>query len=269
MYNFVIENNRFMNEQKAKERDFRKVEAKVRKAIREYGLIEDGDRILIGLSGGKDSLALVDFLRRQSKVYKPKFELVVAHVIMTNIPYHSDLEYLKTFAEEYSLPFIVYETSFDLSTDRRKSPCFLCSWMRRKTLFDIAKSEKCNKIALGHHQDDILETLLMNMTHQGSFGTMPPKLKMDKFDMTIIRPMCLVAEKELIQIASSQKYRRQIKGCPYESSSSRSDMKDILAKLEAINPEARYSIWSSMATIRKAYLPQKVDKKEFYQSGRR
>lgn len=251
-----------MEGQKANERLFLKVEAKVRKAIREYGLVNDGDRILVGLSGGKDSLALVDFLSRQAKVFKPKFEVVVAHVIMTNIPYHSDLDYLRSFAEKCGLPFIIHETCFDPSTDRRKSPCFLCSWMRRKALFDIAKAENCNKIALGHHQDDILETLLMNLTHQGAFATMPPKLTMDRFDMTIIRPMCLVPEKELIQIAFWKNYKKQLKACPYESTSSRSEMKKILKQLEAINPEARYSLWGSMSNVRNEYLPQKTTYKE-------
>ena len=177
------------------ERLFRKIEDKVKRAIFDYGLINDGDRILVGLSGGKDSLALVDLLGRRSKIYCPRFEVVVAHIVMTNIPYCSDREYLRSCAEEHDLPFIVHETSFDPSTDTRKSPCFLCSWTRRKALFEIAKAHKCNKIALGHHQDDILETLLMNLTHQGAFGTMPPRLRMDKFDMEIIRPMCLVEER--------------------------------------------------------------------------
>jgi len=244
----------------AEELLFRKVEEKVKKAIYEYGLIADGDRILIGLSGGKDSLALVDLLGRRSKIYHPRFEVVVAHIVMTNIPYSSDLKYLKSCADEHGLPFIIHETSFDASTDTRKSPCFLCSWTRRKALFDIAKKQNCNKIALGHHQDDIIETLLMNMTHQGAIGTMPPCLKMDKFAMEIIRPMCLVEEKELIRIAEWRGYRKQIKNCPYESGSSRSDMKEVLARLEAINPEARYSIWNSMSNIQSDYLPQKINK---------
>ena len=192
------------------ERLLRKIEEKVKKAIFEYGLIVDGDRILIGLSGGKDSLALVDLLGRRSKIFRPKFEVVVVHIVMTNIPYRSDLEYLRSCAEAYGLPFIVHETCFDPTTDRRKSPCFLCSWTRRKALFELAKAHGCNKIALGHHQDDLLETLLMNMIHQGAFGTMPPRLKMDKFAMEIIRPLCLVEERELVRLAEALAYRKQL-----------------------------------------------------------
>lgn len=247
-----------MSKESTEERLFRKVEQKVTKAIRTYGLIADGDRILVGLSGGKDSIALVDLLGRQAKIHRPKFEVVVAHIIMTNIPYNADTDYLRRCAEEHGLPFIVRETSFDRSTDNRKSPCFLCSWTRRKTLFEIAKAEKCNKIALGHHQDDLLETLLMNLTHQGAFGTMPPRLKMNKFDMEIIRPLCLVEEKELIRIAAWKEYKKLIKNCPYESGSSRSDMKEILSRLEKINPEARYSMWAAMNHIQEDYLPRKI-----------
>ena len=100
---------------------FRKVEEKVKKAIFEYGLIVDGDRILIGLSGGKDSLALVDLLGRRSKIFRPRFEVIVTHIVMSNIPYRSDIDYLKSRADEHGLSFFVHETSFDASTDTRKS----------------------------------------------------------------------------------------------------------------------------------------------------
>lgn len=237
---------------------YRKVEEKVKKAIYDYGLITDGDRILIGLSGGKDSLALVDLLGRRSKVYSPRFEVVVAHIVMTNIPYRSDLDYLKACADEHALPFFVRETSFDASTDRRKSPCFLCSWMRRKALFSLAKEQHCNKIALAHHQDDMLVTLLMNMLYQGSVSTMPPKLKMTKFDMEIIRPLCLVEEEELRRIAAWKGFRSQTKLCPYETASRRKDAGMLLAQMEALNPEARYSLWHSMENIQTDYLPKKI-----------
>ena len=212
----------------------RRIEEKVKKAIFDYGLIDEGDRLLVGLSGGKDSLALVDLLGRRSRIFNPRFEVVVAHVVMSNIPYASDIDYLRSRAEAYGFPFILHETRFDASTDRRKSPCFLCSWTRRKALFEIAKREGCGKIALGHHQDDILETLLMNLTHQGAFGTMPPRLKMDKFDMTLIRPLCLVKEAELAAMAQALGYRKQLKNCPYESGSNKIDMQGVYTILMLI-----------------------------------
>ena len=209
----------------------RRVEQRFNKGMVKYRLIEDGDKILVGLSGGKDSLALLELLAKRSRILKPRFTVMAVHIGMTNFPYQSDLE----------------------------SPCVLCSWNRRKALFTVAKEHGCTKIALGHHMDDILETLLMNITFQGAFGTMPPRLVMRKFDMTIIRPMCLVHESDLSDMARVRGYRRQIKNCPYESQSNRSDMKEVLKSLEKLNPEARYSLWGSMTNIQEDLLPDKID----------
>ena len=238
------------------EKLMRRIQKCFNKGVVQYGLIEDGDKILVGLSGGKDSLALLELLALRSRIYKPKFSVVAAHVVMKNISYESDMDYLRSYAESLGVPFICYETSFDPSTDTRKSPCFLCSWNRRKALFTVAKEQGCNKIALGHHMDDILETLLMNMTFQGAFSTMPPKLVMRKFDMTIIRPMCLVHEADLLQMAAYRGYKKQIKNCPYEKDSNRSSIKDVFHTLEKLNPEARYSLWGSMSNIQSDLLPE-------------
>jgi hypothetical protein bacD2_05800 len=241
------------------EQILRRIERRFNKGVVQYNLIEEGDKILIGLSGGKDSLALIELLGRRARIFKPRFSVVAVHVVMKNIPYQSNLEYLRAHAEAFGVPLVVYETSFDPSTDTRKSPCFLCSWNRRKALFTVAKEQGCNKIALGHHMDDILETLLMNLTYQGAFSTMPPRLVMKKFDMTIIRPMCLVHEADLIELAALHAYQKQVKNCPYESQSSRSDMKGILHQLEAMNPEARYSLWGSMTNVQEDLLPDKIE----------
>lgn len=237
------------------EKTIRRIDKRFSKGVVEYGLIEEGDKILIGLSGGKDSLALVELLGRRSQIYKPRFSVVAVHVVMTNIPYQCDADYLRCHCEAHGVNFLIHETAFDPSTDTRKSPCFLCSWNRRKALFTVAKEQGCTKIALGHHMDDILETLLMNQTFQGSFSTMPPKLKMDKFDMTIVRPMCLVHESDLEELAQIRAYRKLEKNCPYELDSHRSSMKGILRQLEAMNPEARYSLWGSMFNVQPDLLP--------------
>lgn len=235
----------------------RRIDKRFLKGVLEYNLIEEGDKILVGLSGGKDSLALLELLARRSRIYKPRFSVIATHVVMKNIPYESDTDYLRRYSSSLGVEFFLYETEFDASTDSRKSPCFLCSWNRRKALFTVAKEQGCNKIALGHHMDDILETLLMNMTFQGAFSTMPPRLVMNKFDMTIIRPLCLVHEADLIELARLRGYKKQVKNCPYEHQSHRSSMKDVLRKLEEMNPEARYSLWGSMNNIQEELLPHK------------
>lgn len=251
-----------MGQLTADERLMQRVNRLFAKGVVEYGLIEDGDVILVGLSGGKDSLALLELLARRARIHKPRFEVRAVHVRMTNIPYSSDADYLARFAESLGVPFRLYDTAFDPSTDTRKSPCFLCSWNRRKALFTVAKEWGCNKIALGHHMDDILETLLMNLTFQGAFSSMPPLLRMKKFDMTIIRPLCLVHERDLAELARLHDYRKQLRACPYETASNRTQMKRILSELERLNPEARYSLWGSMSNVQEELLPKKTNRKE-------
>ena len=237
----------------------RRINQRFAKGVVQYGLIEDDDKILVGLSGGKASMALLELLALRSRIHKPRFSLMAVHVGMTNIAYRADLDYLKAYSEGLGVPFVHYETSFDPSTDTRKSPCFLCSWNRRKALFTVAKEHGCNKIALGHHMDDILQTLLMNITFQGAFSSMPPKLVMHKFDMTLIRPLCLVHEADLEELAALRGYRKQVKNCPYETASNRARMKDVLRRLEELNPEARYSLWGSMTNVQEELLPSKID----------
>lgn len=216
------------------------------KGLTEYKLLDENDHILIGLSGGKDSLALLEFMAKRAKIYRPHIKITALHVRMANIAYESDTTYLETFAAERGVRLIVREAGFDPSTDTRKSPCFLCSWNRRKMLFTVAQELGCNKIALGHHQDDILHTMLLNLSFQGQFSTMPAKLKMKKFPMTIIRPLCMVHEADLQAWAAVRDYRKQKKLCPYETDSHRTDMKEIFGQIERLNPEARYSMWNAL-----------------------
>ncbi|HJD91120.1 MULTISPECIES: ATP-binding protein [Bacteroides] len=248
-----------MEDNKGEFKLLQRINRRLIQGIRDYRLIEDGDHILIAISGGKDSLALAELMAERVKILKPKFKLSAAHVVMTNVSYESDHSYIQHFIENLGIPFYLLQTSFDPSAEQRKSPCFLCSWNRRKQLFELAKTLGCNKIALGHHMDDILATLLMNMTFQGSFSTMPPMLKMSKFDMTIIRPMCLIEEKDLIALSALRAYKKQIKNCPYESETNRKVMGEVLKTLEKISPEARYSLWASMSNINESLLPRKID----------
>ena len=171
------------------------------KALGQFQLIDEDDRILVGLSGGKDSLCLLELLVRRSKVHVPHFTVEALHVRMANIHYETDTTYLQSFCNRLGVPLHLITTSFATVPDgfpsgKQKPPCFLCSWQRRKQLFNIAQELNCTKIALGHHQDDIIHTALMNLTFQGHFSTMPAKLKMRKMPLTIIRPLCLCQEAE-------------------------------------------------------------------------
>ena len=228
------------------------------KACKEYGLLQDDDKILVGLSGGKDSLMLLKLLAMQSRIYKPRISVIAAHIKMTNIPYAANAQFLEDFCKELGIELIIAETSFDASTDKRKSPCFLCSWNRRKMLFTIAQENGCNKIALGHNMDDFIETMLMNITFQGAFSAMAPMMQMRKFPISVIRPLCLANEPDIEQYAILAQFPKQTKNCPYENSSNRQQMKKLLQHLESLNPEARYNLWGSMSNIQSELLPPDI-----------
>lgn len=212
------------------------------KALRKYGLVVDGDYILAGLSGGKDSMALLRLLALRSRIFKPRFRVEAAFVRMTNIPYQNDETYLQEFAESLGVKLHIVETSFDESTDHRHTPCFLCSWNRRKALFNLAQELGCNKIALGHNLDDLMQTALMNMTFVGRFEAMTPLLQMNRMPIAIIRPLCLIREADVEEYAQRQGFRKQLKNCPFENDSHRHNMKSIIAQLEQMNPEFSYSL---------------------------
>lgn len=224
----------------------------------DYGLLQDGDRILIALSGGKDSLELCRLLAHRSRIWQPRIEVEAAHVIMDNIPYESDRSYLLSFCEELGIRLHILHSRFDESTDPRKTKCFLCAWNRRKTLFEFAVANGFNKVALGHHMDDILTTFLMNMTFEGCISTMPPLLRLEHYPLSIIRPLCLVHERMIREHAIALNFHRQKTLCPYEEASNRAPMQEIFHRLEAMNPEARYNLWNAMQNIKENQLPKKV-----------
>ena len=236
----------------------KKCDKLVRTCIKDYGLIADGDKVLIGLSGGKDSLALTQLLALRSKIHAPKFSVTALHIRNEGMGYASDTDYLKSFCEKLGVEFDVIDISIDLTKDKRKSPCFLCSWYRRKALFEYAKKNGFKRIALGHHKDDIIATLIMNMAFQGSFSSMPPLMQMNKFDVAIIRPLALIEEKDIKELANAEGYIIQKKSCPYEKSSFRSNAEKVVADLEKLNPNVKSSIWKSMENIMPDYLPKKI-----------
>ena len=201
------------------------------KALGQYQLIDEDDHILVGLSGGKDSLLLLEFLARRAKIHVPHFTVEGLHV-----------------------PLHIVTTSFDGSPKphtKQKPPCFLCSWERRKQLFNVAQELHCTKIALGHHQDDIIHTALMNLTFQGHFSTMPVLLRMKKMPLTIIRPLCLCHEDDIRLYSKEHHYEKQLKLCPYEHETNRTTARELFARMEQLNPEARYCIWRALESDNK------------------
>ena len=260
-----------------------KLTKRFHKACAEYGLIEDGDHILIGLSGGKDSLLLTELLGKRARIYKPHFTVSALHVRVKERDYTSDLTYLEEFCKEAGIPLMVRDVSIDNSqftihnsqlarednaqftmhnsqlegskkVREINNPCFLCSWYRRKELFNVAQELGCNKIAFGHHRDDLLETMLMNLIYQGAFATMPPKLQMEKMPLQIIRPLCLIDEADIKEYAAMREYKKQVSLCPFEHVSSREKVKGLLAEIKTLNPEAADTMFGAMGNVKEEYL---------------
>ena len=158
---------------KKRRKQFEKISKKVGKAIFEHNMIEEGSRVLVGLSGGKDSLILLEALADRRKHFPFDFSLYAIHVSASQIGYKMDTGYLDEFCKSIGVPLFLEEIEVDLEIDPKKSPCFICSWNRRKRIFEKSKELECNKVALGHHKDDAIQTLLLNMIYHGSYSSLP------------------------------------------------------------------------------------------------
>ena len=217
-----------------------------REGVKEFNLITPSDVILIGLSGGKDSLALLDLMGDMQRRSNNGFTLHALHVRMAGVDYQSDTTYLRSQCERNGITFHERMVVFEADRNERRTPCFLCSWNRRKTLFEVAQELGCNKIALGHHQDDIFHTALMNLSYAGSFSTMPCYLKMQKMPLAIIRPLCMVKESLLKEWAKESEYQSLIKLCPHERASKRTEIACLFEQMEKQNPEFRANLWNAL-----------------------
>lgn len=246
-----------IEEKKANQIVERKIMSKINKTIEKYSLVEEGDRILLGLSGGKDSLVLLKSLAWKKKHSLIKFSVFAIYIDILNIPYNADVEYLKQFSESNEITFIHEKVTDEVDLkNTNKNPCFLCSWDRRKHLFDIAKQNNYNKLALGHHLDDAIETLFMNMMYQATISALPPKLSMFDGKLTVVRPLIETKESLIINYAETQNFQPMIKNCPFEKVSSREFVRNILSQMEENYDRAKNNIFISMTHIENKYLPQ-------------
>ena len=173
------------------------------KGLHEYNLVQDNDVIAVCISGGKDSMILAKLFMAYSKFMNNK--VTIKYLVMNPGYNKKNLDLIKKNIKTLGIPAEIHETNiFEIANSQTKSPCFLCAKMRRGALYNIAKSMGCNKIALGHHYDDVIETTLMNMLSSGSFQTMLPKLHSTNFPgMELIRPMYYIREKDIIRFAKA------------------------------------------------------------------
>ena len=229
------------------------------KAILDYGMITEGDRVLIGVSGGADSYALLDLLD-SPMIFVPKFSLIAVNIDMGFDPgfvaYHEMEKYFVENRYDYVMEKsdigVLSHTEFN-----RKNPCFLCSRLRRKRIFEIADAKGCNKIAFAHHRDDIIETLLINLFYGREISTMVPNQSIFGGKLHIIRPLAYLRE-ELVKKYSKERQFPVVKNaCPSSENSKRIFVKKLLNQLEVDNPDIRHNIYTAMSHVKPDYLMSK------------
>lgn len=232
--------------------------AKFLKAIEEYKLVNDGDKICVCISGGKDSMLMAKLFQELKKHSKINFEVIY---LVMNPGYNDDnFNLIKDNLKLLSIPAIIKETNiFDIANNMDKNPCFICARMRRGALYQMASDMGCNKIALGHHYDDVIETTLMNMLNSGTFQTMLPKLHSDNFDnMELIRPLYLIREKDILTWVNSNnlhfircacKMTERIHNHTGDSGSQRQETKKLIASLKDYNANVESNIFKSAENV--------------------
>lgn len=238
----------------------RLINRRIGRAIEDYDLISRGDKVLVAVSGGKDSLSLLSLMKDLEKRAPVDFEVSAAH-ITTDFSCasctHTDAlkEVFKKEGAEY---FFGHASVLD---EEGKTNCFWCSWNKRKKLFEIAKEAGCNKIAFGHHKDDIAETMLLNLLFKGEISVMNPRQELFSGELTLIRPLCYVDEKMLIDFAKENGFSSKVCQCPYGNTSKRKMIKDFLARLEEESPELsiKTNIFKSVSRIKEDYIDLKSE----------
>ena len=218
-----------------------------RKAVDEYQMIEDGDHIAVGISGGKDSLTLLYALHGLKRFYPKKFEL---SAITVNLGYEKfDVAPLRALCEELGVPYKVVDTDIAhiLFEERKESnPCSLCAKMRKGALNDAVKEMGCNKVAYAHHKDDIIETMLLSLLFEGRFHSFSPKTYLDRMDLTVIRPMMYVDEIDVIGFQHKYNLPVAKSRCPIDGFTKREYAKDLVKQLNHEHPGARNRMFTAI-----------------------
>ena len=225
------------------------------KAIHHYGMISHKDRILVGISGGKDSLTLLWLLNERLSRIPVQYELFPVY-IDPGFP-GGFADSLHQWVKTAGLTLQVVYTDNGIrahSVENRENPCFLCARLRRKRLFDIAGELSCNKIALGHHKDDIIETFFLNICFSGTMAAMQPLQPLFDGRFSIIRPLAFVDENRIGRFARNNDFPEFVNPCPYGKISKRKEIKDFLSQLYQTNEKIKGNIFRSLSNIHHDYL---------------
>ena len=224
-----------------------KILSNFRKAIEEYKMIDEGDKIGICLSGGKDSITMLYAFKALQRFYPKHFD-IVAISIDPGFEFF-DTQFLQKICDDLDIPLFIddshaKEIVFDIR--KEKNPCSLCANLRRGIINSIAIKEGCNKIALGHNQDDVLETFLLNLLYTGNIGTFAPKSYMDRTKITLIRPLIYTPEKDIKRFIKKNNISVMPKVCPMDGKSKREDMKQLIYTLSKNIPMVRANLFGAI-----------------------
>ncbi len=230
-----------------------------RRAVTEYKMIRDGDRIAVGLSGGKDSVTLLDLLAAYRKFSPERFTLVAVTVDLGFK--NADFTKLEAFCASVGVPYQVVKTEIGevvFGVRKESNPCALCAKMRKGALFSAAKDAGCNKVALGHHADDFIETMLLSLFYEGRLSTMPPKALLDRTGIVQIRPMMYLEEKNIAAYAVNLPVCKSC--CPADKVTKREYVKEVIDGVKKEIPFVRDRMYSALMHPERYHLFDKFQK---------
>lgn len=222
----------------------------VRRAADDYHMIQEGDRIAVGISGGKDSLTLLYALHGLQRFYPQHFEL---HAVTVDLGFQNlDLSKIESICrDELQIPYTIVKTDIaDVIFEQRKeaNPCSLCAKMRKGALNDAIKKEGCNKVAYAHHKDDVVETMLMSLIFEGRFHTFSPVTYLDRTGITVIRPLLYMNEADVIGFVNKNQVPVVKSPCPADGHTKREYVKQLLRQLNLENPGVKERMFTAITT---------------------
>ncbi len=236
----------------------RKLLSKMRQAINDYKLIETGDKRAVGLSGGKDSLTLLHLLNSYKKFSPEKFELIAITLNpgkVDNSPLHKLCTELEI--EFHEIQTDIQEIVFDIR--KEKNPCSLCAKLRRGILHNTAEKLGCNKVALGHHKDDAVETLMLSLSYEGRINCFSPKTLMEKNAITLIRPMVYISENSIKRVAKKFNFPIVTNPCPADKQTKREDIKGLILELDDRIPGFKRNLFGALTNSKELFIWDKEE----------
>lgn len=218
-----------------------------RKAVEDYEMIEEGDKIAVGISGGKDSLTLLYALHGLRRFYPKHFDIVAVTVDLGFEGF--DVSPIRKLCEELDVPYIVVKSEISeiiFETRKETNPCSLCAKMRKGALNQAIKKLGCNKVAYAHHKDDIVETMMLSLIYEGRFHSFSPKTYLDRMDLTVIRPMMYVLEADVIGFMHKYNLPVVKNPCPADGVTKREYAKQLIRQINLDNPGAKERMFSAI-----------------------